>query len=369
MLAHRPGFVFPTLAAKSFATIDQIGRGRLGIHIISGGTDAEQRREGDYLSKAERYERSDEFIQIIRRVWSEDGPISHEGKYYKFEDFQSDVKPYQRARSRSPSAARRPRPTGWAAVRATSSGCGASRSRRPPSRSRPSTPRPTRPDGRDRGSGSRSARSSRRPTSWRGRRRTRSSPRRRRTSPPTASRQRGGRRAPRRTSGRSGCLRSRNAANCTTARCGRRWSPRPGRAGPRPRWSAVTRRWRRRCSTTSTSAASCSRSAAGTRSTTPSTTRATCCRSSGRNWRTGPPGRRPIRKGGRSMLQQKVGRSIRMESSTRAKRPESPPVPHPRPGGAPPRLRRVPDWRHRRRRAGRRQPARHRRQLVYVGLA
>jgi alkanesulfonate monooxygenase len=97
MLAHRPGFVFPTLAAKSFAAIDQIGRGRLGIHIISGGTDAEQRREGDYLSKAERYERSDEFIQIIRRVWTEDGPISHEGKYYKFEDFQSNVKPYQQA--------------------------------------------------------------------------------------------------------------------------------------------------------------------------------------------------------------------------------------------------------------------------------
>jgi alkanesulfonate monooxygenase len=66
MLAHRPGFVFPTLAAKSFATIDQIGQGRLGIHIISGGTDAEQRREGDYLSKSERYQRSDEFIEIIR---------------------------------------------------------------------------------------------------------------------------------------------------------------------------------------------------------------------------------------------------------------------------------------------------------------
>jgi alkanesulfonate monooxygenase len=97
MLAHRPGFVFPTLAAKSFATIDQIGRGRLGVHIISGGTDAEQRREGDYLSKPERYQRSDEFIQILRRVWTEDGPISHEGKYYKFEDFQSHIKPYQDA--------------------------------------------------------------------------------------------------------------------------------------------------------------------------------------------------------------------------------------------------------------------------------
>jgi alkanesulfonate monooxygenase len=95
MLAHRPGFVFPTLAAKALATIDQIGRGRLGVHIISGGTDAEQRREGDYLNKAQRYERSDEFIQILRKVWYDDGPISFDGTYYKFEDFRSNIRPYQ----------------------------------------------------------------------------------------------------------------------------------------------------------------------------------------------------------------------------------------------------------------------------------
>jgi hypothetical protein len=29
----------------------------------TGGTDAEQRREGDYLSKSERYERSDELVR------------------------------------------------------------------------------------------------------------------------------------------------------------------------------------------------------------------------------------------------------------------------------------------------------------------
>jgi alkanesulfonate monooxygenase len=94
MLAHRPGFVFPTLAAKAFAAIDLIGRGRLGIHIISGGNDAEQRREGDYSTKEERYERSDEFIQILRRVWTEEGPISFAGKYYKFEEFAADIRPY-----------------------------------------------------------------------------------------------------------------------------------------------------------------------------------------------------------------------------------------------------------------------------------
>ena len=95
MLAHRPGFLFPTQAAKVFSTIDQIGRGRLGIHIISGGNDAEQRREGDYLDKGERYARSDEYIQILRKIWQAEVPISHEGTYYKFEDFWTDVRPYQ----------------------------------------------------------------------------------------------------------------------------------------------------------------------------------------------------------------------------------------------------------------------------------
>jgi alkanesulfonate monooxygenase len=78
-------------ATHTTASTEAIGAGR---HF---GTDAEQRREGDYLSKPERYRRSDEFIQILRRVWTEDGPISHEGTYCKFEAFQSNIKPYQDA--------------------------------------------------------------------------------------------------------------------------------------------------------------------------------------------------------------------------------------------------------------------------------
>src|ERR1700678_2701527 len=93
MIAHRPGFQFPTQVAKAFAGLDRISDGRVGIHIISGGSDAEQRREGDYLTKEERYGRSDEFIQILRKVWYSDGPISFDGTYYRFEDFETDLKP------------------------------------------------------------------------------------------------------------------------------------------------------------------------------------------------------------------------------------------------------------------------------------
>ncbi|HEY0578430.1 MAG TPA: LLM class flavin-dependent oxidoreductase [Pseudonocardia sp.] len=95
MLAHRPGVVFPTNAARMFATLDQIARGRLAIHIISGGNDTEQHREGDYLTKAQRYERSEEYIQILRRAWHEPEPFSHDGTHYRFEDFRADVRPFQ----------------------------------------------------------------------------------------------------------------------------------------------------------------------------------------------------------------------------------------------------------------------------------
>lgn len=93
ILAHRPGVIFPTHAARALATLDRISDGRLTVHIISGGSDEEQHREGDYLDKKERYERSDEYIQILRKVWQADGPVSHEGTYFKFEGYYSDVKP------------------------------------------------------------------------------------------------------------------------------------------------------------------------------------------------------------------------------------------------------------------------------------
>lgn len=95
MLAHRPGFVSPTLAARQLATLDHYSGGRLAVHIISGGDDAEQRRDGDYLSHDERYARTDEYLHILRRIWTEAKPFDHHGQYYRFEQGFSEVKPAQ----------------------------------------------------------------------------------------------------------------------------------------------------------------------------------------------------------------------------------------------------------------------------------
>ncbi|MEW1907498.1 LLM class flavin-dependent oxidoreductase [Kitasatospora sp. NPDC085895] len=98
LLAHRPNVSYPTFAAKTFATLDRISDGRLTVHFITGGNDHEQRREGDYLTKDERYERTREYIGIVKKAWTSHEPFDHHGTHYRFEDFVSDVFPVQQPR-------------------------------------------------------------------------------------------------------------------------------------------------------------------------------------------------------------------------------------------------------------------------------
>jgi alkanesulfonate monooxygenase len=93
IVALRPNTIYPTVAAKALATLDQLSGGRAVVHFIAGGSDHEQAREGDRLTKAQRYERQEEYIRILRRVWSETEPFDHAGTYYSFEDFVSRVRP------------------------------------------------------------------------------------------------------------------------------------------------------------------------------------------------------------------------------------------------------------------------------------
>jgi alkanesulfonate monooxygenase len=95
LLAHRPGFVAPTLMARTLATLDHFSKGRIAVHIISGGDDADQRRDGDFLDHDQRYARTAEYLDIIKRIWGSDAPIDHEGTNYRFAQAYSSVKPLQ----------------------------------------------------------------------------------------------------------------------------------------------------------------------------------------------------------------------------------------------------------------------------------
>ncbi|MRH91250.1 LLM class flavin-dependent oxidoreductase [Nocardia sp. SYP-A9097] len=97
IVAVRPNTVFPTVAAQQLATLDQLTEGRAVVHLISGGSDAEQARQGDYLSKAERYSRTGEFVDVLRRSWTETQPFSHAGEHYRFDNFGPGFPPYAAA--------------------------------------------------------------------------------------------------------------------------------------------------------------------------------------------------------------------------------------------------------------------------------
>ena len=95
MVAHRPGFIAPTMAARMFATLDRMSAGRAGVHIITGASDVETQADGDFLTKEQRYHRSREYVEILRRVWSSETPFDHDGDWYRFNGAFSLVKPVQ----------------------------------------------------------------------------------------------------------------------------------------------------------------------------------------------------------------------------------------------------------------------------------
>jgi alkanesulfonate monooxygenase len=94
MIAHRPGFTAPTLAARQLATLDQISRGRVAVHIITGGNDIELAQDGDHLTKDERYARTSEYLDIVRQEWTSATPFDYSGNYYRVDRGFGDIKPY-----------------------------------------------------------------------------------------------------------------------------------------------------------------------------------------------------------------------------------------------------------------------------------
>jgi len=96
MIAHRPGFVAPTVAARQLATLDHLTGGRIGVHIISGGDDEELKQDGDFLTKDERYARTAEYLEVVKNVWTREKPFDHAGKHYRYEAAFSQVRPLQK---------------------------------------------------------------------------------------------------------------------------------------------------------------------------------------------------------------------------------------------------------------------------------
>jgi alkanesulfonate monooxygenase len=70
LVAFRPGLTSPTLAAQMAATFQRHSQGRLLLNVVTGGESSEQRAYGDFLDKDARYARADEFLHIVRSLWT-----------------------------------------------------------------------------------------------------------------------------------------------------------------------------------------------------------------------------------------------------------------------------------------------------------
>jgi len=92
LLAHRPGFVAPTVAARKLATLDQMSGGRLAVHLIAGGSDIDQAKDGDHQDHAARYRRTDEYAAVLKQTWTSDRPFDHEGEFYKISGAYADIR-------------------------------------------------------------------------------------------------------------------------------------------------------------------------------------------------------------------------------------------------------------------------------------
>jgi alkanesulfonate monooxygenase len=80
LIAVRPGYWRPANFAASVATLDHLTGGRVRINVVSGKDDlgAYGDSEGD---QADRYSRTREFIQIIRRLWTQES-VTFEGEHF-----------------------------------------------------------------------------------------------------------------------------------------------------------------------------------------------------------------------------------------------------------------------------------------------
>ena len=85
LVAFRPGFLSPTLAAQMASTYQRMSNGRLLINIVTGAEPRELNRFGDWLDKDARYERTGEFLDIMTNAWTGDG-YDFEGDHFHVAD-------------------------------------------------------------------------------------------------------------------------------------------------------------------------------------------------------------------------------------------------------------------------------------------
>ena len=91
--AIHPGLWHPGVLAKFIATADQISGGRAAVNVVSGWFKDEFTKLGEpWLEHDERYRRSEEFIRVLREIWTSEH-AEFNGDFYRLHDFDLKPKP------------------------------------------------------------------------------------------------------------------------------------------------------------------------------------------------------------------------------------------------------------------------------------
>lgn len=93
LAAIRPGYWQPATFACAAATLDTLGQGRLLVNVVTGKDD--HRAYGDFdTDDASRYERTREFMQMLRLLWTRED-VTFDGRFYRVEHSTCLPRPYR----------------------------------------------------------------------------------------------------------------------------------------------------------------------------------------------------------------------------------------------------------------------------------
>ncbi|ALS22836.1 MULTISPECIES: dimethylsulfone monooxygenase SfnG [Paenibacillus] len=88
-----PGLWHPGPIAKAISTLDEISKGRAAVNVVSGWFKGEFYGYGEpWLDHDERYRRSEEFIRVLKQLWTEE-ETSFRGDFYRINGAPLKPKP------------------------------------------------------------------------------------------------------------------------------------------------------------------------------------------------------------------------------------------------------------------------------------
>lgn len=100
LVAIRPGYWQPAHFASAAATLDRLSQGRLLVNIVSGLDNAAAYGDGQ-TDQARRYDRTREFLQLVRRLWTQEDVTFH-GEFFRVENSTVSPRPYGAEEGRTP---------------------------------------------------------------------------------------------------------------------------------------------------------------------------------------------------------------------------------------------------------------------------